>query len=58
VWELDSFGKDRDLYDKNGQLIYQYMNNSLIHRDIDENGNWLNTWHEETNETIHDESIR
>lgn len=58
VWDLNNFGTDRDLYDKNGLLIYQYNGDELLHRDIDELGNWKDTWHVETNETVHDEAVR
>jgi len=56
-WELEHFGTDRDLYDKDGNQIYEYVGDNLYHRDLDKNGTWLDTWHLEENKT-HPEGYR
>lgn len=54
-WSADNFGKDRDLYDKDGNQIFRYAEDGqLQHRDLDENTNqWKNSWHNETKNMNH-----
>jgi len=54
MWDISSFGKDRDLFDKDGVQIYGYEGDVLMHRDLDLNtGEWLNTTHVENENTTH-----
>jgi len=39
-------------------LIYKYDGDRVLHRDINAEEEWLSTWHEENNETLHSEAIR
>lgn len=54
-WSIHNFGTGQDLYDKNGNQIYATdPEGNEFHLDFDETTNeWLDTWHLETNTTVH-----